>query len=113
MLKSVGFEEVTTVSSGHEALQAFDEPNRRPHVVLMDERMAGKTGLETTRAIMARWPDTRVLIVSADASVRNRWEGAGAWGFIEKPVALDDLRRAVDMTLKGAEIRSGFERTQS
>jgi DNA-binding NarL/FixJ family response regulator len=57
------FELVASVTSGEEALAVV--PRIDPDLVLLDIRMTGLDGLETTRRIRARGARARVVLVSA------------------------------------------------
>src|SRR5919112_4869940 len=69
----------------------------RLDVVLMDYRLPDGTGAEATRAIKARWPACRVVMVTAltdDETVLESIQ-AGADGYLTKDRAADDVVRAV------------------
>ena len=60
-----GFTSVGEASCGEEALILVDE--RAPELVLMDVRMNGMDGIETTRRIKAAHPQLVVVLISLDA----------------------------------------------
>src|SRR4051794_40140214 len=69
----------------------------RLDVVLMDYHLPDGTGADATRAIKARWPAARVVMVTAltdDETVLESIQ-AGADGYITKDRAADDVVRAV------------------
>src|SRR5919112_112005 len=69
----------------------------RLDVVLMDYRLPDGTGAEATRAIKARWPACRVVMVTAltdDETVLESIQ-AGADGSLTKDRAADDVVSAV------------------
>lgn len=69
----------------------------RVDVVLMDYRLPDGTGAEATRAIKARWPAARVVMVTAltdDETVLESIQ-AGADGYLTKDRAADDVVQAV------------------
>jgi len=66
-------------------------------VVLMDYRLPDGTGAEATRAIKSRWPDARVVMLTAlndDETVLESIQ-AGADGYMTKDRAVDDVVTAV------------------
>ena len=50
-------------ASGEEALAFFDD--RDASVVVLDQMMPGMTGLETARALLARYPSLPIILFSA------------------------------------------------
>jgi len=86
---------VETASSGTEALRrtamtSFD-------VILTDLRMAKMGGMELLEKIKISYPDTRVIVITAYASVETALEATkkGAFDYITKPFNLDAVRAAV------------------
>jgi DNA-binding NarL/FixJ family response regulator len=69
----------------------------RMDVVLMDYRLPDGTGAEATRAIKARWPSARVVMLTAvhdDETVLESIQ-AGADGYLTKDRAVEDVVAAV------------------
>ena len=69
----------------------------RMDVVLMDYRLPDGTGAEATRAIKARWPSARVVMLTAvhdDETVLESIQ-AGADGYLTKDRAVEDVVKAV------------------
>ncbi len=69
----------------------------RMDVVLMDYRLPDGTGADATRAIKARWPSARVVMLTAVADDETILESiqAGADGYLTKDRALDEVVAAV------------------
>lgn len=75
----------------------------RVDVVLMDYRLPDGTGAEATRAIKARWPVARVVMLTAvkdDETVLESIQ-AGADGYLTKDRAADDVVQAVRSAYAG------------
>jgi DNA-binding NarL/FixJ family response regulator len=75
----------------------------RLDVVLMDYRLPDGTGAEATRAIKARWPVARVVMLTAvkdDETVLESIQ-AGADGYLTKDRAADDVVQAVRAAYAG------------
>jgi DNA-binding NarL/FixJ family response regulator len=90
--------EVTVVgsaASGDEAVELCARLD--PDVVLVDYRMPGMNGAETTRAVLSAAPRTRVICLTASIAADEIDElmAAGAVACITKDEALDRLVLAV------------------
>jgi CheY-like chemotaxis protein len=76
-----GLELVAEACSGHEALTRL--PQSSPDIVLMDIRMPGLDGIETTRLIIKRWPNARVVLMTA-GDIPSTAHTCGAAGVMQK-----------------------------
>jgi two-component system, NarL family, invasion response regulator UvrY len=74
-----------------------------PQIVVMDIALPGVSGIEAMRRILAREPETRVLIFSMyeDAIFANRALQAGACGYVTKASAPNVLVEAVHAIARG------------
>src|SRR5947209_8704362 len=76
---------------------------RRPNVVIMDVRMPGMDGLEATKLLTERVPDSAVLIFTAysERSLLSRGLESGAKGYILKEAPHETLVRAIEKVHDG------------
>jgi DNA-binding NarL/FixJ family response regulator len=76
---------------------------RRPDVVIMDVRMPGMDGLEATKELTEKVPDTAVLIFTAfsERSLLGRGLESGAKGYILKEAPHQTLLRAIEKVVSG------------
>jgi DNA-binding NarL/FixJ family response regulator len=86
-------EVVGEAADGLEAIRMAEE--HQPNVVLMDARMPFLDGLEATRRIKARWPATRVIVLTVNAGCRQAALAAGADGFLVKGCPDEALVQAI------------------
>lgn len=96
-----GFEVVGQAANATEALRVVGHTN--PHVVLMDLLMPGNDGVEATRHIRERYPETQVVVLTSfgeDHRVRDAIQ-AGAIGYLLKDVLKADLLRAIQLAAEG------------
>jgi putative two-component system response regulator len=98
LLETEGFACVEA-ESGVEALRELE---RAPvPLVVSDLRMPEMDGVALLREIMARWPDTAVVVVTAVAEVDSAVEclQMGALDYVAKPFHLDEVRARVAQAL--------------
>jgi DNA-binding NarL/FixJ family response regulator len=92
---------VGDAADGAQAVQQVEE--LRPDVVLMDIRMPVLDGIEATRRISERFPDTSVLVLTTydlDEYVFAALE-AGASGFLLKDCLPDELIAGIRVVARG------------
>ncbi|MGW2253269.1 response regulator [Kitasatospora sp. NPDC001660] len=91
---------------GEEAIRLAAE--RPVDVVLMDVRMPGTDGIEATRRIVERHPDTKVLILTTFDLDEYAFAGlrAGASGFLLKNAEPDELLAAIRCVAAGDAVVS-------
>jgi len=77
-----------------------------PDVVVMDVRLADGSGIEATREIRSRRPDTAVLMLTSFADDDALFASilAGAAGYVLKQIRGDDLVRAVRAVGRGESL---------
>ena len=78
-------------------LELLDSVGQRPHVVLMDLEMQPLDGIESTRAIRARYDDVEIVVLTSFGEterVRAALE-AGASGYLLKDTDVDRIAAAV------------------
>jgi two-component system, NarL family, response regulator DesR len=90
-----GIEVAGAVSEGNSALAAYRQ--HRPDVVVMDFRLPGMDGVETTLALVEEHPEVAVVCLTASASPRelDALLAAGAVDCLRKDEELDVIVRAI------------------
>jgi len=101
-----GIEPVGVAGSVDEALAVID--TAAPDVVLMDLDLPGANGIEGTREVRRRRPDTAVVIVTShdDPDLIVDAIGAGACGYVLKTRAVDELVSIIRQAAAGGMVLS-------
>jgi DNA-binding NarL/FixJ family response regulator len=95
--------DMTVVGVAGSVAEAKALARERVDVALMDYRLPDGTGAEATRALKARWPLARVVMLTAikdDETVLESIQ-AGADGYLTKDRAADDVVQAVRAAYAG------------
>lgn len=76
-----------------------------PDCVLLDVKMPRMDGITALELIRASFPQTPVIMVSASGSIRVAEESIkrGAFGYILKPVDLEELENKIEIALNSIE----------
>jgi DNA-binding NarL/FixJ family response regulator len=101
LLRSPHLRIVGEASDGETAVSLAER--RRPDVVIMDLRMPGMDGLEATELVVAKVPDTKVLIFTAysERALLQRGLESGARGYVLKEAPHESLLRAIEKVAAG------------
>ncbi len=99
--------DVNGVESGYQALDNLAGLN--PDVIILDVKMPGMDGIETLREIKKKSPLTEVIMLTGHASVESGIQGMqlGAFDYVMKPVALDELLEKVRQAYERKLIQEG------
>ena len=95
MLELDGFQVVARASSGEDAIRTIAESD--PDVVVMDLKMPGIDGLETTRRIKEERPTQPVILYTAylDATIEEQARQVGVTLCLGKIDGLPELERQI------------------
>ncbi len=94
-------EVVAEAETGEQALELYRE--KKPEVVIMDLRLPGKNGIETTALLVKEFPGAKVLIFTTydgDEDIYRATQ-AGAFGYLLKSSPREELLAAVRALAKG------------
>jgi two-component system response regulator RegA len=85
---------VTLAASVAEALAMAEEA---PEFAVVDLRMPGQSGMELLKALKAKDPNTRVVMLTGYGSIPTAIEATklGAAGYLTKPADADDVVKAL------------------
>ncbi len=101
-----GFTLIAEAGDGLEAVRMVE--NLQPDILIADMMMPGLTGLEVTRQVKHRVPNTKVIILSMHATESYVLEALrnGANGYVLKDSAAEELIRAILEVLDGRRFLS-------
>jgi len=77
-------EVVGEAPNGHVAMKMIEK--LQPDLVLLDAQMPGMTGVEVTKQIKSRWPETKVILMTMYTDYRSKAIEAGADAFVTKGI---------------------------
>ncbi|HLO01813.1 MAG TPA: response regulator transcription factor [Symbiobacteriaceae bacterium] len=99
-----GMSVVGVASNGAEGVEAVGR--EQPDVVLMDIRMPELDGVEATRRIKAKWPQTHVIILTTYSDDEFIFEAlkAGAVGYMVKDLPASELVQAIRTVQQGGAL---------
>lgn len=108
ILEDSGFN-TDDVSSGHEALNLLKINNY--NIILLDLMMPGMNGMETLVKIREKNRQTKVIMITAFATVANAVEAIkkGASDYITKPFKIDDLVNTIRCSLEEAKFEANVK----
>jgi NarL family two-component system response regulator LiaR len=104
--KENGFQVTAEASDGEEAVRLVTE--LEPTVVIMDIGMPKINGIEATRQIKAKCPDTIVLVLTIYDDIEHVLEilKSGADGYLTKSVLVEEIVQAVRSVAAGEIVLS-------
>lgn len=92
------------VAEGDDGIEAMDLVQKyQPHVVIMDINMPNMDGIEATKGLVERYPDTKVIMLSIhdDENYVQHALKTGARGYLLKEMDADALIEAVRVVADG------------
>ena len=106
LLEEQGLEVVGEAENGNVALQLASE--LAPDVIIMDLKMPGLSGVETTRQISGMAPLTRVVVLTISADDEDVMNAvmAGACGYLLKDSSIDQLIAGIRAAAGGESLIS-------
>lgn len=89
-LRTLNYEVIGPVANGRQAVELARQ--QRPQLALLDVRMPLMDGLEAAAALDQMEIPTVIVSAYSDPEYINRGTRAGVFGYVLKPVTIDDLR---------------------
>ena len=85
-----------TALDGPEAIEKFSRSNPKPKVVIVDYRLPSMSGLDLMKRILAIEPDTRIIFISGDDSIKHEAVESGAHVFLKKPTPIKEIIETIN-----------------
>lgn len=98
------FATIRTAPDGAAAIEACQ--TEHPDVILMDLRMPVMDGIESTEVIKARWPDTKIMVLTTfkdEKDIRKALE-AEAEGYLLKSAAINNIAEQIRALAAGSTV---------
>lgn len=102
-LEIKGFE-VDVAGKGEKGLEYFE--TRHPAIVLLDQELPDRNGLEICRDLLELDPSVKVIFITAHASVRYAVDAMqrGAFNYLAKPFSLEELLISINMAVNSLKL---------
>ncbi|MWC26846.1 response regulator [Paenibacillus sp. MMS18-CY102] len=100
------FEVIAEAGNGEEALRVLEQSETLPDLILMDLMMPVMDGVQATAAIMERYPELKIVMLTSfleDDKVLAAVE-AGAVSYVLKTVSAEELIYALTGAVKGMPV---------
>ncbi len=99
--QETGYKVIGIAKNGQEGLNLFEQHKGNLAFITLDITMPGKDGIEVLKDIMAKDPDTKVIMVSAvgKESVIKSCIEIGAKSFITKPFNKEKVKQTISFVV--------------
>jgi DNA-binding NarL/FixJ family response regulator len=96
ILEFRGHSIIGQANDGEECLNKLIDEDINPDFIIMEYQMPKMNGLEVTKKLMKEKPDSKIIFLSDDISVKNEALNCGAVSFVKKPFSLNSLYNCID-----------------
>ena len=99
--------ECQTAANGQEAVDAMEQFVFE--VIIMDVKMPVMDGMSALQIIHSRWPKTQIILLSghADMQLAVQAMSEGAFGYLMKPVDIDELLFKIEDAVTQVRLEAG------
>ena len=99
--------ECQAAANGQEAVDAMAQ--FAFGVIIMDVKMPVMDGMSALQIIHARWPKTQIILLSghADMQLAVQARSEGAFGYLMKPVDIDELLFKIEDAVTQVRLEAG------
>jgi DNA-binding NarL/FixJ family response regulator len=102
MVLEAGFPQAAVIEAGS-LIQALQNTDRAPDLVLLDIRMPGLNGVDGIPILKQKWPNVPILMLSSESEPENIRSAIarGASGFVSKAQTAEEIMDAARKILSG------------
>ncbi len=100
-----GYEVAGVASNGKAAVDAYKALAKKPDLIIMDHRMPIKTGIEASIDILAINPRQKIVVATADVTIKEKAKQIGVVDVISKPFDMDDFFVRIKAILGSPELK--------
>ena len=96
--------------NGRELIHRLQDPAfAMPDIILLDVKMPVMDGMSALQIIHSRWPKTQVILLSghADMQLAVQAMSEGAFGYLMKPVDIDELLFKIEDAVTQVRLEAG------
>ena len=98
LVKRLGYHVACVAHDGDEIVQLVLEDSAHPDLILMDYRMPMMNGMQAAEKILRMRPEIKVIIATADQSVRRDVISAGLF-LLQKPFSISAVAKTIEEAL--------------
>ena len=102
-MEEYGFDLAGIAKNGEEAVSMYKQFIEKPSITIMDHRMPVKNGIEALKEILRLDNNARVIIASADTSIKEEALSLGACSFKKNPFDIDFLLSNIKKALESSK----------
>jgi len=99
LLNINSFEILPSAKDGEEAIVKFNQFKKKPDIILLDYLMPGLNGIETAKTILNLAPESNIIMISSDNSIKKTALEIGIKRFLSKVVSLEKIIQTIKEVL--------------
>lgn len=99
---------VFSCNSVEKWLVHYNQDLESPYVLFLDIGLPGISGLKAISVIKDKYPETKLVVITGDASRESIWEAitTGADGYLLKPFSLKEISQQIEILQNGGAVIS-------
>jgi DNA-binding response OmpR family regulator len=107
LLESQGYSVLALANNYKEATDQFGNLNEAPNLFILDHNMPRMDGINTSREILKKNPEARILYMSKDDKLKDQVDNNNKMGIILKPFLLSTFLDAVHYMMDEKQVNKG------